>query len=76
MNRNEAIDWLKQVQGTVYRNPREHEVEHAWVAMVRTPPAAGRSGKIILAFGDTLEGAAHAAEAQWQQIWSRISRTH
>ena len=76
MTRSEAIDWLKQVEGTVYRNPREDGVQHAWVAMVRTPPTQGRSGKIILAFGNSLEGAAVAAEAQWQQIWSHISQTH
>ena len=76
MTHQEAVAWLRQVDGTVYRQQRECAPETAWVAVVRTPPSNGRVGKIILAFGDSLEGATIAAEEQWQDIWGRLSETH
>ena len=64
-----ALHWLQQVEGTVYRNKRDPDGENAWIAVVRTPSAPGKAGKIILAFGESLKRAAAAAEQQWQEIW-------
>ena len=76
MTPEEALEWIKQVDGVIYHNRHDDDVENAWVAVVRTPPAGAQAGRIILAFGETLESAAGAAEAQWDRIWSAISRVH
>jgi len=75
MTSDEAADWLRQVDGTVFR-ARQTDDDERFVAMVRTPRVAGRNGKIILAFGESYEEAARAAEEQWQSIWRTISTTH
>ena len=71
-----ARRWLKQVDGTVYHNPNEMDGDNAWVAVVQTPPANGRLGKLILAFGESVQEAAGAAEAEWNTLWSTISLEH
>lgn len=71
-----ALRWLKQVDGTVYHNRNDAEGENAWVAVVRTPAANGSTGKIILSFGETIQDAANAAEAEWASLWSTISASH
>ncbi len=74
MNHHEARAWIKQVGGVVYRNKSDEEAENAWVAVVRTPAAPWTSGKIILAFGQSMQDAACAAEAQWDEIWGSLSQ--
>ena len=68
MNQDQALRWLQQVDGSIFHNS-ETESENAWVAVVRTPAHSGRTGKIILAFGDTLSAAAEAAEQEWETLW-------
>jgi hypothetical protein len=76
MTNTEALDWLTQVDGTVFHNKHQTERDNAWVAVVRTPDVNGLSGKIILAFGDSLEVAASVAEKEWRLMWDKISRVH
>ena len=71
-----ALRWLKQVEGTVYHNRNDADGENAWVAVVRTPAANGRTGKIILAFGESIQEAAGAAESEWNALWSSLSVQH
>ena len=73
MTSEQALGWIKQVGGVVYHNKKADEPDNAWVAVVRTPGAVGQAGKLILAFGETLEEATGAAEAQWDTIWSDLS---
>ena len=75
-NEQEALRWLKQVDGTVYHNRNDADGENAWVAVVRTPSANGKVGKIILAFGESIQEAAGAAEEEWNTLWSSISVKH
>ncbi|MDP6979759.1 MAG: hypothetical protein QF570_14325 [Myxococcota bacterium] len=72
----DALRWLRQVEGTVYHNRNDADGENAWVAVVHTPPANGRTGKIILAFGESIQEAATAAEEEWTSVWSSMSATH
>ena len=72
----DALRWLKQVDGTVYHNRQDNNGENAWVAVVRTPAANGNVGKIILAFGETIQEAAGAAEEEWTTLWNGLSATH
>ena len=71
-----ALRWLKQVEGTVYHNRNGADSGNAWVAVVRTPAANGRTGKIILAFGESIQEAAGAAESEWNTLWSNLSAQH
>ncbi len=76
MSSEQAQAWIEQVGGVVFHNKRSDDVENAWVAVVRTPPSNGKTGKIILAFGESMEDATCAAEAQWDEIWGDLSSVH
>lgn len=72
----DALRWLRQVGGTAYHNRNDVDGENAWVAVVRTPSAHGKVGKLILAFGESVHEAACAAEAEWTALWSSLSVKH
>ncbi len=76
MTPEEALGWLRQVNGQLYRNNRHSSKTAAWVAVVRTPRNGMRNGKLIIALGASMEEAAAAAENQWQAIWHRMSQNH
>lgn len=76
MSPQEALDWLRQVRGQLYRNNPLPSGEQAWVAVVRTPPSGPRNGKLIIALGASMEEAASAAEGQWREVWRTLSRDH
>jgi hypothetical protein len=76
MTPEKALEWLKQVDGVIFHNKEEIDLENTWVAVVRTPAAGPKAGRIILAFGESMEEAAGAAEAQWDQIWTGLSSVH
>jgi hypothetical protein len=76
MTPEEALGWLRQVKGQLYRNNRHRSGTQAWVAVVRTPRDGARNGKLIIALGSSMEEAAAAAETQWQELWQRMSQTH
>ncbi len=73
---HEALRWLRQVEGVVYHNRNDADGDNAWVAVVRTPAASGKTGKIILAFGESIQEAAGAAEEEWNALWTSMSATH
>jgi len=73
---DEAMAWLRQVEGRLYRSGPDATGRSAWVAVVRTPGAGGARGKIIIALGATLEEAAASAEAQWRQLWQALGPLH
>jgi hypothetical protein len=76
MDSREAIGWLREVDGQLYRNGRHPSGRRAWVAVVRTPGAGATRGKLIIALGSTMEEAASAAHRQWQVVWQRLSTLH
>ena len=76
MTPEEALGWLRQVKGQLYRNNRHPSGTQAWVAVVRTPRVGARNGQLIIALGSSMEEAAAAAEGQWQEIWHGMSQTH
>ena len=76
MNSEEALCWLRQVKGPLYRNKQHASGKKAWVAVVRTPQEGSRRGKLIIALGDSMEEAASAAEGQWQRLWGKLGSTH
>ena len=76
MTAEQAMNWLLQVGGELYQSPHTEEGRTAWVAVVRTPPASERRGKLIIALGATMLEATAAAEAQWQQLWQGLGGSH
>ena len=76
MTPEEALGWLHQVNGQLYRNNRHSSGIQAWVAVVRTPRDGARNGKLIVALGSSMEEAAAAAEDLWQKVWHGMSQTH
>ena len=76
MKPDEALTWLRQVKGQLYRNKAHASGKQAWVAVVRTPQAGTRKGKLIIALGESMEEATSAAEGQWQRLWERLGRSH
>ena len=69
MKSDEALSWLRQVKGQLYRNNKHASGKQAWVAVVRTPRRGSRRGKLIIALGESMEEATSAAEDQWQRFW-------
>ena len=76
MKTDEALSWLRQVRGQLYRNRRHESGKQAWVAVVRTPRQGSRRGKLIIALGESMEEATTAAEDQWQRLWEGLGPTH
>ena len=76
MTPEEALGWLRQVKGQLYRNNRHSSGTQAWVAVVRTPRNGTRNGKLIIALGSSVEEAAATAKGQWREIWHGMSQTH
>ena len=76
MDAREAIGWLREVDGHLYRNGRHPSGKRAWVAVVRTPGAGASRGKLIIALGSTMEEAASSARNQWRVVWQGLSGLH
>ncbi len=76
MGTEEAMAWLREVEGRLYRSGPDASGRVAWVAVVRTPGQPGARGKLIIALGDTLEDAAASAEEQWQKLWRALGPLH
>jgi hypothetical protein len=76
MSSEDALGWLRQVKGQLYRNNRHPSGTEAWVAVVRTPRNGSHNGKLIIALGSSMEEAAAAAEGQWRRVWRDLSQTH
>jgi hypothetical protein len=72
----EAMAWLREVEGRLYRSGPDASGRSAWVAVVRTPGRGGARGKLIIALGETLEGAAASAAEQWQRLWRGLGPLH
>lgn len=70
------MEWLREVEGRLYRSGPDAAGRCAWVAVVRTPGRSGVRGKLIIALGDTLEAAASSAEEQWRKLWGALGPLH
>ena len=76
MTFDEALDWIQQVDGKLFQNPKKANENDEWVAVVRTPGPGHSNGRVIIAAGRTLQQATAAAESQWNDLWEKISRIH
>ena len=76
MKNSEAMTWLQDVKGRLYRTKKRSEKPEAWVAIVRVPGNSARVGKMIIALGESAGEAASAAEETWQTLWSDLSNMH
>jgi hypothetical protein len=76
MTRDEALDWIQQVDGRLYQNPRKADQKDEWVAVIRTPQSGPERSRVIVAIGKSLQQATSAAEKEWHQLWEKLSRLH
>ena len=76
MTFDEALDWIQQVDGTLYQNPMKTDEEDEWIAVVRTPPAVPGRSEVIITSGRTLQQATSAAEQQWNHVWEKLGPIH
>jgi hypothetical protein len=74
MTADEAIAWLRQVDGELYRTPRGARA--AWVAVVRAPRTDRRAARLIVALGESLEEATATAARQWREEFAPRSTLH
>ena len=76
MTREEALDWIQQVDGRLYQNPKKINEHDEWVAVIRTPPAIRKRGKVIIGIGCTLQQATTIAEQEWNDLFDELSGVH
>jgi len=76
MTQEEAVEWMTAVDGQLYQSSLVENKPESWVAVVHTPRNGTEKAKLIIALGETLQGAATAAESQWREQWNRLSETH
>lgn len=73
---DDALGWLRRMNGQLYRNNPHPSGKNAWVAVVRAPRAGDGAGTLIIALGSSMEEAAQAAAGRWQGITARERRLH
>jgi len=76
MAANDALSWLRSVNGQLYRNNPHPSGKNAWVAVVRAPRGGNRAGTLIVALGSSMQEAAEAAAGRWQRLTAREQVLH
>jgi hypothetical protein len=76
MTFDEALDWIQQVDGTLYQNPRKSDQDDEWIAVIPTPLSVPGRGRVIITSGPTLQQATSAAERQWNHLWEKLGPAH
>ena len=75
MTAKQAVTWLRQVDGELFRTPPGRGSRDAWVAVVRSPLSDAKP-RTIVALGETLEEAASAAASQWRELFRGVGPLH
>ena len=76
MTAEQAVHWLREVDGELYRTKPGRSGREAWVAVVRAPHTHEPVGKLIVALGETLQEAASAAASQWREVFRGVGPLH
>lgn len=77
MTPEQAVSWLRDVDGELYRTRPGRSGREAWVAVVRSPARATcDAGQLIVALGETLQEAASAAAHQWRDAFQEVGTLH
>jgi hypothetical protein len=76
MSPENALHWLRRVNGQLYRNRPHASGRQAWVAVVRAPRSGERAGTLIIALGATMEEAAEAAAGRFRRLTAARERLH
>lgn len=74
MTADEAVAWLRQVDGELYRTRRGARA--AWVAVVRAPRPDRRASRLIIALGASPEEATATAARQWREEFASTGPLH
>ena len=76
MTSSEALSWLQEVDGRLFRTRKKPAKPDSWVAVVRVPRMGAKAGKLIIALGESAGEATMAAEDTWQTLWNDLSNMH
>jgi hypothetical protein len=80
MTPEQAVSWLRDVDGELYRTKPGRGGRKAWVAVVRAPrpgtSASPGAGRLIVALGETLQEAASAAARRWRDAFREVGPLH
>jgi len=76
MTADEAIAWLRRVDGELYRTRRSVGARAAWVAVVPAPRVDRQRSRLIIALGESLEEAASTAARQWRENFASSGPLH
>jgi len=72
----EAVRWLREVDGRLMCRREAPESRDGWVAIVKTPMAPGRGAQLILGFGDSALAAVATAQERWDDAWREFGAVH
>ncbi len=76
MTAEEAVSWLRQVDGDLYCTPPGRRGREAWVAVVRTPGGGSLAAQTIVALGDTPQEATSVAATRWRARFREFGPFH
>ena len=78
MTAEQAVDWLRDVDGELFRTRPGRGGREAWVAVVRAPRPGARAGnaRLIVALGETLEEATSVAAHRWRDCFRPVGALH
>jgi len=76
MTVEEAVEWLRRVDGELYRTPPWRGAGRAWVAVVRMPAPEDERTVLIVALGKTAQEAASAAANEWRSVHGQDGPLH
>jgi hypothetical protein len=76
MTKEEAIAWLREVDGELYRTAPGRRGRRAWIAVVTAPGSGSSPAQRIIALGETVQEAARAAADQWRAACTPPHRLH
>ena len=76
MTKDEAIAWLREVDGELYRTAPGRRGRRAWVAVVKSPASGCSPARRIIALGETVQEATRAAAEQWRAACAPPRRLH
>jgi hypothetical protein len=76
MTKDEAVAWLREVDGALYRTAPGRRGRRAWVVVVTAPASGTCLPKRIIALGESLQEATASAVAQWRAACAPSQRLH
>lgn len=72
----QAVRWLREVDGRLMCRREDPDAPDGWVAIVKTPATTGHGAQLILGFGDSALSAVETAQERWDDAWRPLGTRH